>query len=215
MKNQSTPSTPASGYRTMYPKTDGWYELDSDGAETKISYPADLSTDPVMGGGYLAWNFDQAKCQGSTVPAANGTVNVMKLWTPRALTSVTNVHLHVGTAGATLTSGQNFAALYTGAKALVGTTADQTTAWGSAGMKTMALSGGPYTLQAGFFYVAMFSNATTRPALARISNFVVNNGLLSAANARWATADTGRTTSMPATLGAFTASTLSFWAGIS
>jgi len=33
---QSTPSTPASGSRKLYPKTDGWYDLNSAGAEAKV-----------------------------------------------------------------------------------------------------------------------------------------------------------------------------------
>ena len=112
--------------------------------------------------GYLAFNFAPELSQGSTALGANGTVYAQRLWTPIAI-SVTNVHLHVGTAGATLTSGQNFAALYNSNKTLLGTSADQTTPWASAGMKTMALSGGPYAVAAGFFYVSVFANATTRP----------------------------------------------------
>lgn len=164
--------------------------------------------------GYLAFNFAPELSQGSTALGANGTVYAQRLWTPIAI-SVTNVHLHVGTAGATLTSGQNFAALYNSSKTLLGTSADQTTPWASAGMKTMALSGGPYAVAAGFFYVSVFANATTRPAFARAGNFAIVNGLLSTANSKWATADTGRTTTMPATMGAFTAAVVAYWAGVS
>lgn len=33
---QTTPSNPASGNRKIYPKSDGWYELDSAGTETQL-----------------------------------------------------------------------------------------------------------------------------------------------------------------------------------
>jgi hypothetical protein len=36
MANQTTPSTPASGSTSLYPKTDGWYELLSNGTERKL-----------------------------------------------------------------------------------------------------------------------------------------------------------------------------------
>lgn len=36
-ENASKPSSPSSGKRKIYPKSDGWYELKSDGTETKIA----------------------------------------------------------------------------------------------------------------------------------------------------------------------------------
>ena len=164
--------------------------------------------------GLLAANFDPAAMAGSTALTINGTVYAMKLWTPAQI-SVTNIVMHVNTAGATLTSGQNFAGLFDSSKARVGTSADQSTAWASTGLKTMALASGPFNISAGYFYVAVFANGTTRPAFSRGSNIAVVNGALSAANARWASADTGRTTSFPATLGAFTAASNAYWCGVS
>ena len=166
--------------------------------------------------GFLDWNYDVQYIQAGTALGANGTVYVQKLWTPKPIT-VTNLHVQVITAGATLTSGQNFAALYDGSKNLVGTTADQSTAWTSVGTKTMALSGGPFAISANsFYYVAYFANGTTRPSFGRLgSNLGGMNGLLSSANSRFASSSTGRTTSMPATLGAFTATNLAYWCAVS
>lgn len=166
--------------------------------------------------GFLDWNYDVQYIQAGTALSANGTVYVAKLWTPVAL-SITNLHVQVITAGATLTASQNLAALYDGSKALVGTTADQSTAWTSVGTKTMALTGGPYAIPANsFYYVAYFANGTTRPSFGRLgSNLGGMNGLLSSANSRFASSSTGRTTSMPATLGAFTATNLAYWVAVS
>ena len=166
--------------------------------------------------GYLGWNYDVQYIQAGTALSANGTVYVAKCWTPVAL-SVTNLHVQVITAGATLTASQNLAALYDGSKNLVGTTGDQSTAWTSVGTKTMALTGGPFAISANtFYYVAYFANGTTRPSFGRLgSNLGGMNGLLSAANSRFASSSTGRTTSMPATLGAFTATNLAYWVAVS
>lgn len=164
--------------------------------------------------GLLAANFDPAAMAGSTALGANGTVYAMKLWTPAQI-SVTNIVMHVNTAGASLTSGQNFAGLFDSSKGLVDTSADQSTSWTSTGLKTMPLASGPFNISAGYFYVAVFANGTTRPAFSRGSNIAVINGALSAANARWASSSTGRTTSFPATLGSFTAASNAYWCGVS
>ena len=76
---------------------------------------------------------------------------------------------------------------------------------------------GPLTVPAGIFYIAFFANATTRPAFLRTTSTVavILNGILSTANAAFASANTGRTTSMPATLGAFTAVSAGYWTGVS
>lgn len=166
--------------------------------------------------GFIGWNYDVQYIQAGTALGTNGTVYVSKCWTPNAL-SITNVHVQVITAGATLTASQNLAALYDGSKNLVGTTGDQSTAWTSVGTKTMALTGGPYAISANsFYYVAYFANGTTRPSFGRLgSNLGGMNGLLSSANSRFASSSTGRTTSMPATLGAFTATNLAYWVAVS
>ena len=155
-------------------------------------------------------------CTTGTAPTANGLIFVVKLYASSPLL-ITNLHLYVTTASATLTSGQNFAAIYNSSKNLLGTTADQSTAWVSTGLKTMAISGGPVTVPAGVFYIAFFTNATTRPAFLRTTSTVavILNGILSATNAAFASANSGRTTSMPATLGAFTAVSAGYWTGVS
>jgi len=119
----------------------------------------------------------------------------------------------VQTAGSGLTAGQCFAALYDSGKNLLQTTADQSGTWNSGGIKNMTISS--QAVSAGKLYVGWFYNGTTPPRfLANTSGTNVVNGQLSAANSRFATADTGRTTTMPGSLGAFTASGQAVFAAI-
>ena len=163
--------------------------------------------------GYLAWAYDPVTTINSASPTA-GKIYVIKCKAITAL-SISNIHLNVVTAGVGLTSGQNFAALYQGA-AKIGVSADQTTAWGSTGFKTIALSGGPYSVTAGMFQVVFWANASTStPAFTRGSATTVTNGILSSANARFATADTGITTTGPSTLASLTSLDTAYWVAVS
>lgn len=164
--------------------------------------------------GFLTWQGDPALyTTGSTT--TGGTVYLSRLHLPVAAT-VTNVCLFVTAVGVALTSGQCFAALYSAAGGLLGTTADQSAAWVSTGLKTMALAGGTYSATAADYYVAFFWNGSTSPTWLRgASQSSVNVGL-SAPNLRFASADTGRTTSMPSTLGAQSSvSATAWWAALS
>ena len=163
---------------------------------------------------YLTWNFDPIICQStSTVLGANGTCYVQKLRIDKTV-SVTNINAWVLTAGATLTASQCLAGLYDANKNLVGVTGDQSAVWNSTGHKTMALTGGPFSCAPGYYYVVLMANGTTRPAFLRATGNA-HNANLAAASSRWATADTGRTTTLPATLGAFTAAANPYWVALS
>lgn len=163
--------------------------------------------------GFKAWNYPLPLVTAGTALATGGTCYVQKLEL-QVPTLVTNLHAHVATAGATLTAGQNFAALYDASKTLLAATADQSAVWKSSGFKTMALSAAQ-TVAAGYCYVVFMSQGTTRPAFSRQANLAGMNGLLTAANSIWALANTGITTAMPATLGTFTASGTTYWCAVS
>jgi hypothetical protein len=168
--------------------------------------------------GFLSWNYDPALGSGTgSALATAGLVYVIKLWAPA--TTISNVHLWMTAAGGTLTSGQCFAALYDATKAQVGSTsADQSgtgAGWaGTTALKTIAV-GSWANPTAQFCFVALFFNGTTGPAFLRNSNAGSVNAGLSAANSRFATADTGRTTTMPGLLGTFTAINAGYWAALS
>lgn len=169
----------------------------------------------------LAWNYDgPSSTAGASVPlATGGTLYVQKLKVPVA-SSVTNVVYYLTTLGTLLTSGQCFIALYQrAAGALIGVSADQSAVWatpGTTGLKTTALVGGPFVVQAGDIYVAFWYNGTTGPAFHRTSGLsgLMNAGL-GATVSRWGTADTGTTTTAPTTLGTIAASSTAYWMGLS
>jgi|GEM_PF-515752 len=164
--------------------------------------------------GLLSWAYDPSLAGASSTPLTPaGTLTVIKMHFPVAQ-NVTNIITYVLTAGATLTSGQCFAALYQGGN-LLGTTADQSVNWTTTGVKTMALAGGPTAVAAGDVYVAFWFNGTTGPALLRgVGNSAANTGL-SATVARFGTANTGVTTTAPASLSAISALSVAYWSALS
>lgn len=163
----------------------------------------------------LAMTFDPSIPNVGTLAAA-GVLNMARIRL-RSSASVTNVHLVVPAAAVGATAGQNFAALYRASdRALIAVTADQTTAWGSGGTKSAALVGGPYVCARGYYYVAWWANAaTTLPQFGGGSSFSVMNLGMSSPNMRYCTADTGLTTTGPATYGTQTAAGRAWWAAIS
>jgi hypothetical protein len=173
------------------------------------------SYNPLPGDqGFLAWNYDIAMAGSGSQLTASGTILVAKLNVPVA-TLVTYINLWVQAVGATLTSGQSKVALYDSSKNLVSgsTSADQSTAWTSTGLKAIAL-GTPASLAPGTYYIAMWSVGSTMPAFRSVANVSSVNANLLAADSRWATANTSITTTAPSSLGAFTAVALSPWVGL-
>lgn len=167
--------------------------------------------------GLISWSFDCATPVNGFQPSSNGLLQVVKLHVPVAAT-VTNILLGITTVGGTLGSTQNYAALYSSAKALLAKTADQGTNWssGGAGLRTMALATSQ-AVSAGDVYVVFWANGTTLPTFLRSSGLagMPNAGIATAANSRFATANTTITGTPPGTLGTFTALDVSYWVALS
>lgn len=137
--------------------------------------------------GLIAWSSDPATgMDGDTPPS--GDMRLVRLIL-RAPATITNIWCAIVTAGAGLTAGRNLLGLYTAAGALVGQTADQTTAWGTIGVKSAALTT-PYAAAAGTYYVGFLVAGTTPPALFATSPYP-GGGALSPVNANL-TGATGR-----------------------
>lgn len=164
---------------------------------------------------YLAWSYDIAVAATGTIIPAGGTLNLVKLKLDTAAT-VTNIVIHLTNAGVTLTSGQNFGALYSAAGALLAQTTDQTTAWGTGGLKVMALSS-PQAVAAGYCFAGFWAVGSTLPTISRgqvIGANIANPGL-SAPNFRFSTADSSLTTTAPASFGTQTSSANTWWVALS
>lgn len=188
-------------------------------ARTINTVPFDGSANIVTNGGQwapsdygmIAWAFDIMHC--GLLASVNGYLNLVGLKIPVA-TTITNVILGIGTAGATLTTGQNFAALYQGGSLLAGT-ADQATNWQSTGAKVMALTT-PQAVTAGLAYVAFYTNGTTPPAFFKgaLGGTGINVNL-SSPSYRSTWTNNGLTTTLPSTLGPMTQATTAYWAAVS
>ena len=175
--------------------------------------------------GWLAWNYDPMTAVNASQPS-NSTQTLIRV-NVRYPVPCANVLLVVESAGAALTANENFAGLIAGqangsswpAGGLIASTADQHTAWTGTGLMTMALSGGPYTLPAGFYWVVILVNESggTIPSFLRASAGE-SSGLLnigtSASSARWATNGTG-TALASVTPSANTNINVPYWAGLS
>lgn len=165
-----------------------------------------------------AWTMDPALLAGQTTasPVA-GTIYVAKLQVPVALAGVTSIWLHVITAGVGLTANQCLCGLFDTSKNLLATSADQSGSWNSGGTKQITIASSAVPVAAA--YVALFQNFATSGARfhAGSNGIAVVNFGLSAANSRFATdsTNTGRTTTMPGTLGTLAASNNALWAAIS
>lgn len=171
--------------------------------------------------GFLAWNYDgPASTNGASAPLATaGKMFVQAVKVPVPIT-VTNIVTLLAAAGGTLTTGQCFAALYQGAAgALLGATADQSANWAGAAntLLTMPINGGtPVSVAAGIVYVGWWFQGTTGPSFWRTDG-VTNlcNAGLPAANSRWGAAQTGLTSTAPATLATITSTNIAYWVALS
>jgi hypothetical protein len=166
------------------------------------------SDNNLVGGTY-----DTATAQAATIWPASGTLNVARLLVTAPV--VTNIIMHFTVAGGTLTTDQCFAGLYNAAGALLGAgavTADQSVVWATGGLKTMPLTVAQAVAVDQFYYVGWYAVGSTMPTQTRAlnSNTVITNVGLAAPNFRFATADTGLTTAMPANIGTMTGS-LTSW----
>lgn len=164
--------------------------------------------------GFLAWTMHPSGIS-ATQSMTSGTVYVCKLFlSGTGITTITNIKFWHGT-GSGLTSGQNFAGLYNSSGSLLASTADQSTAWATQGMSTMALSSPQDVTGMDWVWIAYLGKGTTPPVLHRGSNQTSANLLGSTGtNPMFASANTGQS-SLPSTLGALSAVNSWPWVGVS
>ncbi len=171
------------------------------------------------GGGYyqptgeavIAWTADPLTCDTSVNPGGSGVLQVARVSIPSA-TTVSKVNLFVVSAG---TVSASYGGLYTSAGALLSQSASGGALTGDS-VKAFTLSAAQ-SVAAGTYYAAFFIVYSGAPSLLCISTVGTanqNNPLLAAPNLRVASADTGLTTTMPATMGTQTASIRPFWVAL-
>lgn len=171
---------------------------------------------------YVAESWDSNFQAGSVALPAAGTLTTIGIWVPEDC-AVTSLVTGMSIAGATLTAGQNKAALYLPGPTwtLLGVTADQKASWETAvtmanAVKEMSIVGGPVLVPKGLVFMALWYQGTTSPAFWHATGATSgpSNAGLTAANYRSATADTLVTTTAPATLGTLTPHFRSHWGAL-
>lgn len=151
--------------------------------------------------GLLAWTADPDLVEGATFTPVTTTIYLCEFWTYETQT-LSNIAIHVQTTP-TLTSG-NFLGVYSPGSVnftQLGVTADQTTPWGTTGVKPAAFTSAIPNLAPGRYYVALLVTGTTLTNMVRALTGVVTqlgNVNVSGANLRCMTAGTGAT--LPPTL---------------
>ncbi len=128
--------------------------------------------------GLISWNYNSLLAQAASGTPVSGTGYLMKIPLFGAPVSVTNILAGVQTAGSSLTASQCFAGLYDNTGAKIGVTADQSVAWTSTGLKTMALAGGPFAGSWPWVYVAIITNGTTNPQFTRAAGAVLGTAIV-------------------------------------
>ncbi|KPI24660.1 Collagen triple helix repeat-containing protein [Actinobacteria bacterium OV320] len=108
--------------------------------------------------GFLAWTADPAVISGSGFVLNSGVVYLSRIKVVNRLTVISNLMYYVAVAGTSLTAGQSFVGLYNSSGTLLASSADQTSAMGTTGAKTAAIT--PQTLSVGYYYVAFLANGT-------------------------------------------------------
>lgn len=159
----------------------------------------------------LAWSADPMYGIGSVSAMNAGTLYLTKIKIPTAGT-VTNISVR-RTASTALTG--VYLALFNSAGALLSQSASAHVAFGSSGLKTVALSVAQ-AVTPGFFFVGAWYTGTslTLGTVPGVIGDDMNFGLASP-NFRMSISTTGLTTTAPNPFGAQTSSTLSPWAALS
>ena len=166
--------------------------------------------------GYLAWNYPGVYARTSAPTLTSGLLFTQRLRLPTSLL-ITNIVLYLCTIGVTLTAGDSLAGIFDKNGNLLGSTADQSGTWaGTVGLKSMALSPSPVTVNAGDIYVGFYSVGTTPPAFQRIDTpFQIPDGNVAGSLVEFGTANSGLTNALPNPFSSQIAGGYCHWVGLS
>lgn len=160
--------------------------------------------------GLVGWAYDPANAAGTRILQTAGRLHLVKVPVGTA-SSINNVYLDITTAGSGLTSA-GIAVYQSGT--LLAQSADQSTAFQGTNTVTVALTGAPISVSAGYVYIAIWANGTTLPTFAAgVNRSNINVGITSTSS-RFGLADTSITTTAPSTLGTVSAASNSIWSAI-
>lgn len=114
--------------------------------------------------GLVAWSYDPLLANATYVPATNGQMfgTAIKLSSTQTVSTISHA---TTSAGSGFTAGRNLLGLYNSAGSLLASTVSMTTAWGTTGGQSAALTA-PVSLTPGTYYVNFLVTATTPPGIA-------------------------------------------------
>lgn len=211
----SAPATPAGG-SVLYSVSGVPTLKDAAGNVVPLKNSDPTAADSSL----LAWSFDPTIATQTFLTTA-GVLYLSRV----VLTSqqtITNGLVGLTTAGGTLTSGQNFLALYNASGTRIAVSADQTTAFATAGLITAAWTTPVTAAAPGVYYVGVLCNGSTALTLAsgttlKPANVSLGNAGLATATSRFLTSGTSQTAAPSSvTLGSASGNiAATIWAAIS
>jgi len=202
----------------VYEDALGWQFFNKTGQLLTASGMPDMGdNDNYSLSGFLAESIPRNICTetNTTAPTASGTLFMQAIYLKAGIT-VTSISISSATTAA---NGPThwIMGLYSGARALLATSADQTsTAWGANTMKTLAM-GTPYVVpSSGIYYIGFFMTASTAIITTKGNTAKTGGQLAGAAPIlHGATSDTGLTTALPNNAGTITVGTATLWCAVS
>lgn len=162
---------------------------------------------------FAGWSFDPALVRAGLILPAAGTLNVVKVKVMS--TSISTITAYSTLGGITL--GTTMVGLYDNAGNLLGQTGNLASLFSTSGTKACTLQSPVTTTPDTWYQVAWFTSGLTLFSLACAASTAADSANigLSGDGLRFATANTGLTNSLPATIGTKTASQTAWWIGVS
>lgn len=164
--------------------------------------------------GLLVWTYDPVFASSNST-LTNGTVYLIGIYVRRSLT-ISKVWWAHSTAGATPTSTQNVAGLYSSVGSLLSSVnIDAKVTNGNAAQNATLTA--PQVVTPGLYWIGLVFNATTAPTLLRTNGALqgLNNVNLTTSTKRFATNSTTQTTLPSSVTPASNADTFAFWGAVS
>jgi hypothetical protein len=147
-----------------------WY---TQSTGTQLPPPPAMNSPQPSDLGYVTWAYDPAVMNGTlTGVALPSSGNVTLVRCPvRATMNISTIEVYATASGSSLTSGENFAGVYTSAGALLCATADQTSNWTASGAPVTASPvGAPFAVNPPWVWAAFLCNGSTGPSFAATAN---------------------------------------------
>lgn len=170
----------------------------------------DYGSVPASVNGFKAWNYDPQYLVSTVNTPATGALQVIRMYASSAL-SLTKAYII--TASSPTSPTHFIGALYDSSGNILQTSADNSAALAGGGLKTLTFSATAVPVGQ-FFFCWWYTAASTMDTAALNDLNGYGNINLTAAQSRFATANTGLTTAAPSSIGTKTAAAKPIWAAV-